>query len=685
MLINDQLIKPNSICIVGGSNNTKKPGGKIIENLKNGTFKGKLYVVNPHEDQVQGLACFPTEHEVPTVELAIIALPAHLCIPSIKILANEKGCHAFIIISAGFSESGSIGEHLKDELLEILEQTHSCLLGPNCIGLLNAHYQGVFTSPIPKLEQHGCDLASSSGATAVFIMETSIPKGITFSSIISMGNSAQIGIEEVLEYWDLTYDPVNSSRIKLLYLETIRKPQKLLFHASSLIQKGAKIAAVKAGASRAGIRAASSHTGALATPDEPVEALFKKAGIIRCAGREELTNVAAILTCKTLSGKRIAIVTQAGGPAVMLTDVLSKNGFEVPKTDITGSDDLKKILHPGSSIQNPIDILATGTADQLSKAIDFCENKCKHIDGIVVIFGSPGLTKVDDAYNIIHNEIRECKKPVYPVLPSLLNAKEEIISFIEKGNVFFPDEVLFGEALARILNTPYISLLEPMAKTDLPMTKRIMDNTETGYVPIEDQNIVFNEVGISTLPTLVINEKNMLLSAASQYEYPLVLKAMGFVHKTDAGGISLSINSKDQLLEEYNRLISLEGTTGVILQPMIKGLELYVGAKYEPGFGHMIFCGMGGIFIEIIKDYTVRLAPVNTDEALSMIKDLKVFDILQGARGKAGINIREFANIIVKVSILCEHFSKIHELDINPLIANKEGIFAVDTRIFIKK
>ena len=363
-MINQQLINPKSIVVVGGSNNVRKPGGKIVKNLLSGKFKGKLLVVNPHEREVQGLNCFSTVDDLPHVDLAIIVIPALKCYNAIKTLIQTKQTKAFIILSAGFGEAGEEGVKAEQKIVEIVNQHNACLIGPNCIGVLNENYNGIFTSPIPEYDKFGCDLISSSGATAVFIMEAGIPLGLKFSEIYSVGNAAQTSVEDVLEYMDNNFDESKDSKIKLLYLESIKNPKKLLKHATSLINKGCKIAAIKAGSTDAGSRAAASHTGALASSDRIVRALFKKAGIVYCSSRDELITVASIFNYKPLKGKNIAIITHAGGSAVMLADALTKGGLNVPPITGKDADSLLDYLYPGSSVSNPIDFLATGTAEQ---------------------------------------------------------------------------------------------------------------------------------------------------------------------------------------------------------------------------------------------------------------------------------------------------------------------------------
>lgn len=292
-MINRELIQPESIVVVGGSNNYHKPGGAIVRNIIQGGFEGTLRIVNPKEDEVQGIKVFHDVTELPPTELAILVIPAKMCPDAVRALAAEKGVKAFIIISAGFGEETEEGARLEADILETCSKYDASLIGPNCIGLLNNWHHSVFTKPIPNLNPKGVDFISGSGATAVFILESAVMKGLQFNSVWSIGNGKQIGIEDVLQYMDENFNPDTDPTIKLLYVENISNPDKLLFHASSLIRKGCRIAAIKSGSSESGSRAASSHTGAIASSDSAVEALFRKAGIVRCFSREELTTVAA--------------------------------------------------------------------------------------------------------------------------------------------------------------------------------------------------------------------------------------------------------------------------------------------------------------------------------------------------------------------------------------------------------
>ena len=686
-MINRELLDPRSIVVIGGSNNVHKPGGAIVRNIIQGGYQGILRIVNPKEDEVQGIKVFHDARELPPTELAVLVIPAKLCPDTVELLARDKGTKAFIIISAGFGEETHAGALMEQRILDTCKQYGSSLIGPNCIGLLNRQHHSVFTQPIPKLSPQGVDFVSGSGATAVFILESAVIKGLQFNSVWSIGNGKQIGIEDVLQYMDETFDAQHDSRVKLLYIENIANPDKLLFHASSLIRKGCRIAAIKAGSSESGSRAASSHTGAIASSDSAVEALFRKAGIVRCHSREELTTVGCIMTLPPLTGKRFAIVTHAGGPGVMLTDALSKGGLEVPKLEGEAAEELKGKLFPGSSVANPIDILATGTAEQLGIVIEYCEHQFDNIDAIAVIYGTPGLTTLYEAYEVLHQKIQECRKPIFPILPSLHTAGPEVAEFLAKGHVNFSDEVTLATALSHIMSTPAPAPPEvQLYGIDIPrLNKIIMGIEENGYLPPDTVREILSCAGIPIVPEMVSSSKDELISFAQQVGFPVVAKVVGPVHKSDVGGVTLNIRTPEHLALEFDRMMKIQDATGVMVQKMLRGTELFIGAKYEQRFGHVVLCGLGGIFVEVLKDVQSGLAPLSYGEAYSMIHSLRGYKIIKGTRGQKGLNEQKYAEIIVRLSTLLRFATEIKEMDINPLLADDKEVVAVDARILIEK
>lgn len=696
-MINQQLLKPESIVVVGGSNNVHKPGGAIVRNLLQGNYQGTLRIINPKEDEVQGIKVYHNPEELPPTDMAILVVAAKFCPGYVEYLAKEKNVRAFIIISAGFGEETKEGAVLEQQVLDTCEKYGASLIGPNCIGVMTNHYHGVFTKPVPVLSPKGADFISGSGATAVFILESAVQKGLQFNSVWSIGNGKQIGIEDVLQYMDEHFDPEHDSRIKLLYIENISNPDKFLLHASNLISKGCRIAAVKAGSSASGSRAASSHTGAIASSDSAVDALFRKAGIVRCYGREELTTVGCIFWVLEEDSKlrevahpkldNFAIVTHAGGPGVMLTDALSKGGMNIPAYEGEGADRLKANLLPGSSVHNPIDILATGTPENLGTAIDACEKDFPEADAIFVIFGSPGLVELYEAYAMLDKKIRECSKPIFPILPCLNTAGPEVAEFLSKGHVNFADEVTLATALAQVRNTPKPAKQEmALEGVDVAGIRRVIDSIkENGYIAPQKVRELLSCAGIPMVPEFVSACKEELIAEAEKMGYPIVAKVVGPVHKSDVGGVTLNIRTKEHLAAEFDRMMLIKDANSVMIQKMISGMELFIGAKYEDRFGHIVLCGLGGIFVEALKDVSSGLAPLTMPEAESMIRSLRGYKILQGTRGQKGINQQRYAEIIVRLSTLLRHATEIKEMDLNPLLAEGDNVTAVDARILIEK
>lgn len=684
-MITPALLNPNSIVIVGASNDASKPGGKVLQNIVAHQYAGSLFAVNPKEQAVQGIPCVASVSELPQVDLAIIAVAASFVETTMMVLATEKNCKAFIVLSAGFSETGEAGKALEQRCADIANSVGASFIGPNCIGVITGTYKGVFAGPIPEYDPMGCDCVTASGATMVYLLELAIPRGLKFRNIFSVGNSAQIGVEDVLAYWDETFDPTTSSKIKLLYMEQITDPKRFLKHAQSLTRKGCRIAAIKAGSTDAGSRAVSSHTGALAGSNSAVNALFRKAGVIRCYSRVELVYVAAIFTIPRLKGNRLAVITHAGGPGVMLTDVLTKNGMQVPHITGAKAEALLTHLHPGSSVANPIDFLATGTAQQLGIILDFVEKEMEEIDGSVVVFGTTGMWKVDDVYEVLHQKIQTCRKPIFPILPSVVQAAAEVSRFHEMGNINFVDEVSFGYVLSRVSRTPQPYTDPVLPIIDTAKVRAIINNATEGYLAADNVFELFDAASIKRTQQATATTQETALQQAATIGFPLVMKVSGPVHKSDIGGVILNIRDNETVVSTFNALMQLEGADGVILQQQLSGTEIYMGAKAEESFGHQVLVGLGGIFVEVYKDVSSGLVPIGKEEAQSMLKRLKSYPIIQGVRGKEGINERLIIDTLLKLCALITAAPEISEMDINPLLGNSHQLVAVDARICIAK
>ncbi|QQS50320.1 MAG: acetate--CoA ligase family protein [Bacteroidota bacterium] len=676
-MINTALTNPSSIAIVGASNNLGKPGGGLVHNLVQGGYKGRVYPVNVNETIIQGLKAYQSIEELPPTDLAILAIPAATCVQTVKGMAENKATKAFIIISAGFAEMGAEGKALEQELKNLAQQHQLDIIGPNCIGVMNSQYKAVFVSPPPAIKPRGVDFVSASGALAVFLFENAPKQGLEFGNVFTVGNSAVIGVEEVLAYWDHAYDPLTSSNLKMVYVEQIRKPELFYKHIHSLRSKGCDVIVAKPGDSEAGARAALSHTGALAGDSAAFGLLIKKAGAIPCYSRQDLINTACILSHKKPNGNNLAIITHAGGPAVLITDRLQKAGIQVPEIDSESQKKILSILHRGASAINPVDLLATANKEQLTATIEILDS-LSYIDALIVIYGKTGMEDLFETYSALSAAIDRAKKPVYSVLPSVQSGEEEITHFLKTGKTCFIDEYVFAEAFDKVLHAPKIY----PAHLYIPPAKELKKQTTSRALSEEETLECLKWAGIPlTVTELIDCEAD--LDKCSKMEFPLVAKVMGILHKTEVNGVILNITNKQQLKESFEKLLRIPGSTGMVVQEMIRGTELYLGAKRHDGVGFSVHAGSGGIFLELLRDVVSFLAPVSFDEAYDLLGELKSFKLFEGYRNMPPVNREAFAQVISAFSRMFEKYQDIKEIDLNPLIASGDQIVAVDARIII--
>ena len=413
-----------------------------------------------------------------------------------------------------------------------------------------------------------------------------------------------------------------------------------------------------------------------------MDALFRKAGIVRCTGRDGLTTVAAVFMHPLPRGRNMAVITHAGGPAVMLTDTLSAGNVNVPAIEGLAAETLLGKLYPGSSVSNPIDFLATGNADQLGEIIDACENDFSNIDAMAVIFGSPGLFPVTDVYDLLDEKMKSCTKPIYPILPSVMNVREEIQAFLSKSHAYFPDEVVFGTAFTKVMNTP-VPAPERFVNPDIDTNRlrEVMQTIPNGWVLPGKVGEILRAAGIPAVVEKTVPNEAELQEVIGEIPFPWVMKVVGPLHKTDVGGVVMNVADMEEAKIHFNRMIKIPETTAILIQPVLEGLELFAGARRESPFEPLVMCGIGGIFIEVLKDVSAGLSPLGKQEAMDMIHRLKMISLIEGARGKAGVDIQSFANILVRLSGLMQLAPEIAELDINPILGKGKNLIAVDARI----
>jgi acetyltransferase len=342
-------------------------------------------------------------------------------------------------------------------------------------------------------------------------------------------------------------------------------------------------------------------------------------------------------------------------------------------------------LHPGSSVNNPIDFLATGNAQQLGEILDAVDNDFDEIDGSVVVFGTTGMWRVDDVYLVLHEKMQSCRKPIFPILPSAIQAAEEVSHFQSKGHVNFTDEVSFGYVLSRLnkMHRPFAD--HPPVAIDRTAVRKLIDAATGGYLCPEATRQLLEAANIVTVAQYEVNERLSAMSCALNLGFPVVMKVVGPVHKTEVGGVVTSVLTGEAARDTFDRLMTIEGARAVLIQKQLEGVEVYVGAKAEKGFGHQVLCGLGGIFIEVFKDVSSALVPVGRDEAVSMVTRLKSYPVIKGARNKAGVSVELIIETIMRISALIQVAPEISEMDINPLIGRHDSLVAVDARILIVK
>ncbi len=679
------LFRPASIAIVGGSESLAKPGGKVLKNIVDRRYEGALWVVNPGAGLVAGLPTFASIADLPGApELAIIAVPAPLVAGALEDLAR-KGCRAAVILSAGFGEKDEKGKDEERRLLDIATREGMTIVGPNCSGFMTPCYTGKFAGIMPELKPRSVDLISGSGALVDLVMEQAVPRGLSFCNVVNVGNSVQTGVEDLLALYDGHYDS-HGSPILMMYIESLKKPDLLLTHARSLSRKGCAIVAVKSGVSGAGARAAASHTGAMATNDTAVDALFRKAGIIRVRSRMEMIDVACVLSATggRLKGNRACVITDAGGPGVMMTDELERQGFVLPVLGEKTQQRLREVLPRECPVANPIDCFPTRTASQFARIIRILqEEEMGNLDVITPQVANPGLSHNRAIYEEVARAVKECPIPVIPTLTSVTTCRDLIEEFTGRGAFCFNDEVNLGTALGKVLRRPFIhEPAEALVRFDTSSLDRLL----AGRTGIAEQDVVarvLRAAGFRLPEQVEVQDPDDLPHACASVGYPLVMKVLGPLHKSDLGGVATGVESLPAARSAWERLMAIKGARGVLIQQMIEGTEVILGCAREEKIGHLVMFGLGGIYTEVMKDVTFALAPLSKEECREMVTCIRAFPIIEGARGRAGMSVDLLADYLERLGALVARFPAIREVDLNPVKGSGADLYVVDGRIIM--
>lgn len=700
----DAFFLPKTIALIGAKDTLGSVGRTIMLNLMSESFKGCLYPINPKRKEVFGLKCYPDLQSLPEkIDLAVIATPA-ITVPGVIAECVESNVKAAIVISAGFKELGHAGLELERQLLNEAQKGNLRIIGPNCLGVMNPLHGLNATFAKGMALSGNIAFISQSGAMCTAVLDWSFRERIGFSAFVSIGSMADVDWGDLINY--LGQDPVTESI--LVYMETIGDPRSFLSAAREIALEK-PIIVIKPGRSQEAAQAAASHTGSLAGSDEVFEAAMERVGVLRVDTISQLFNMASVLGRQPKpQGSRLAIVTNAGGPSVLATDATILEGASLAQLDASSVQQLNQFLPAAWSHGNPVDILGDANPERYAKTIDVL-TRDPNIDGILAVLSPQDMTDpVGTA---------ECLRPYAhlkdkPILASWMGG-----DFVSKGieilsrsgipTFEYPDDAAWSfakmwqytENLQSLYETPLshesIFLLEEKspAKQAAKLIRHVHEQKRTLLTEAESKQLL-GVYGLPVVETAVAHDVKSAIAIAERIGYPVVLKlhSQTITHKSDVGGVKLNLESGEDVKQAFHEIkeavskkCSSSDFEGVTVQPMVKseGFELILGSSVDPQFGPILLFGSGGILVEIFKDRALGLPPLNLTLARKLMQKTKIYQALQGTRGKTAVNLEQLEEILVRFSLLIVENRWIKECDINPLIASSSGIVALDARIIL--
>ena len=679
----NNFFNPKSIVVIGASSNKKKLGYGMLRNILDHGYRGKVFAVNLKYSKVQGMKAYSSVLDIKKkIDLAVIVIPAK----AVNYVLTECGkaeIKNVIIISAGFKEIGKEGEILENEMKEIAKKYEMNILGPNCLGILDSTSNLNASFAEGMVQKGSIGFISQSGAICTGMLDWANLNNVGFSRFVSMGNKAMISEIEMLKFFKTD----EKTKVVLAYLESINQGKEFMKVAAELA-KIKPLYIIKPGTSKASCEAMKSHTGALANKEETVKVAFVQAGIVRLNNLEELFNVAKLISrYESLGSEKIAIITNAGGPGVIATDEVEKNGLKMTAFEKATTNVLKNGLPITANIHNPVDVIGDAGADRYEVAIKALLTD-NNVDGIIAILTPQKTTEIKKTTDIL---VKYSRKSLKPVLASFVGgvSVENEVKILDKSSLTFynfPSQAAFS--LGKLWQYK-------KAKKDATNYLKMLNNNKNYQIHKKaelDRNLDFMQsldllklYKIPTVKSLLARSSAEAIEFAKEIGYPVVLKIASSMisHKTEVGGVKINVKNDIEVQEYFEQVSKNLGDKldGIIIQPMIRGSEIILGVKKDENFGHLIMFGFGGIFTEITKDVSFRFAPIDKNEAMKMIKEIKLFPALDGYRNLPKINIDSIADVLVGLSDLVLENEEIKELDINPLIVTEKECFAVDIRI----
>ena len=690
------LLAPGSVAVIGASRTPGTIGAELLRNIVSMRFQGPVYPINPAASEIQGLKAYPSVVDVhDAIDLAVIAVPAARVVDVARQCA-EKGVRGLVVISAGFGETGPAGGELQRQLVEVCRQSGMRLVGPNCMGVINTapnvSLDATFAPDKPEPGRIG--FLSQSGGLGIAVMARIQELGSGISSFVSVGNKADISGNDLLQFWES--DP--ETELIMLYLESFGNPRKFA-RIARRVSRSKPILAVKAGRTQAGNRATSSHTGALlSASDVTVDALFQQAGVLRTDTLAELFETALLLTSQPLpAGNRVAILTNAGGPAILCADACEAGGLTVSPLPATLRAELASFLPAAASTANPVDMLAEAKAEDYRRAVGLLA-ACTDVDAVIAVFTPPLVTQASDVVSAIQTAVREMPRRI-PIL-SVFMSKESAPHVIRSGDVaipFYP----FPEEAARALSLAARYASWRAVPDEPAVTPAGIDRDRASGVVASALASGEGWMSPDAVAELLLCYQVPLVAtrlaatpleagrAAHELGGAVALKAIapGVLHKTEVGGVQLGLKGEASVARAAQTMAAkLERVghpvTGFQLQPMVgEGVELIVGVVQDELFGPVLACGAGGTATELMKDVSVRITPITATEARGMVRSLKTYPLLDGFRGAPKSDIRAVEDVLLRVSVMVEAHPEIAEMDLNPLVVQPDAAIAVDARI----
>ena len=680
----DPFFAPQIIAVIGAGRTRGAVGSEIFHNLVSGGYTGQVFAVNPHGIACDGSRAYPSIADVPgPVDMAVIAVP---CAAVERVVDECLAAHvpALTVISAGFAETGEDGRAREATIRDKVRRAGARMIGPNCMGIMNTdpavHMNATFAGGFAP--EGTIAFSSQSGALGVAVLECARTLNLGLSSFVSVGNKADVSGNDLLEYWE--QDPRTS--VILLYLESFGNPTRF-GRIARRVGRQKPIAAVKSGRSRAGARAASSHTGALAASDSAVEALFRDAGVIRTSTVEELFHVGALLAHQPLpAGPRVAILTNAGGPGILALDACEALGLQLATLSDTTTAALTSFLPPAASVRNPVDMIATATAEQYRRALPLLL-KDSGVDSVITIFIPPVVTSADDVARAIAGAAKASDKPV---LATFFGAAGVPPALAPVPCYTFPEAA--AGALAHVVEyarwrAKPTGVVPHFPGIDGPGARALVERQHRsggGWLDPLATTALLEAVGITIAPTRVVVNKEGALAAARGVGFPVVLKGAGpqLLHKTESQAVFTNLQREEDVLRAFHALDRRPDVQQILVQPMVTdGAEMFIGASFDPLFGHLVMCGSGGTMLELMRDTAARLAPVTDRGAFEMLEEIRGRALLQGFRGATPKDEAAFRETVLRTSALLALCPEIEELDLNPVIVTATGAFVVDARI----